>query len=44
MIFRIAGGIAFFLQGLSLVGIGGIPPVIIGAFAIAAGIGLLAGI
>jgi hypothetical protein len=43
MVYRIAGGIALALLGISMLGIAGIPPAIIGIALLVAGIALLAG-
>ena len=44
MIFRIAGGIWILLMGISQSGIYTVPPLVLGIFAIIAGIALLAGL
>lgn len=43
MVYRICGGIAFLLLGLSAVGIAQVPEYLTGVFLIIAGIALLAG-
>lgn len=44
MLFRICGGIAFLLQGLGMIGMAGVPPIVVGILLILAAVGLLAGI
>lgn len=44
MVYRICGGIAFLLLGLSETGLVTLPPIITGIFLIIAGIALLAGL
>lgn len=43
MIYRIAGGIYLALVGLSLLGLMAVPSMVLGIFALVAGIALLAG-
>ena len=43
MIYRIAGSIFFILAALSYFGLAAVPLIVIGVFALAAGIALLAG-
>ncbi len=44
MVYRIAGGIGLLLLGLGMVGLGGVPAPLTGAFLVVGAIGLLAGI
>lgn len=44
MIFRICGAVFFLMVGLEYLGVAGIPPVVLGVFALLAGIGLLVGV
>lgn len=44
MVYRIAGGLALGVLGLSTVGVSGIPTMLIGVLLIVAGVALLAGV
>jgi len=44
MVYRITGGITFLLLGLQAFGVGVIPGVIVGIFALVTGVSLLAGV